>query len=246
MSVNEAIHPSAGYFPDEQEWVEVGEVIGSVGVTRTAKISSADALPDWLEGLQRLWMSFPEGKLPKKKQGQWLHVESCTPFEAYKLTLVAKEWQSPEAIKAWRGAKLFIPKASLPAIEAEDTFRTFDLVGLSVYIESCESPVAVVTALSSSTRQEEEQVFLELTMQASGKLVFVPFEKHFVKLVDLAGKSLYLQGLDDFLQEENTVIEKAAKKLTPYAKRKLKRQAEKEKKAHHEPHDPESPHSPSI
>ncbi len=234
MSANEAIQPHTDAFPDEQVWVEVGEVVGAIGITRTAKVSSADAFPDWLDGIQRLWMAFPEGKAPKKKQVQWLHVESCTQFEAYKLTLVAKEWDSPEAVKAWRGAKLFIPKATLPVIEEEDTFRTFDLVGLSVYIESCEMPVAVVTALSSSARQGDEQVFLELTMQNSGKMALVPFEKHFVKSVDLAGKSLYLQGLDDFLKEENTVIEKASKKLTPYAKRKLKRQAEKEKKAQYE------------
>jgi hypothetical protein len=62
-------------------------------------------------------------------------------------------------------------------------------------------------------------------------VTLIPFESHFVEAVDLSQKRLTLKGLDSFLIEENTVAESTAKKLTPYAKRKLKRQAEKLAKA---------------
>jgi len=68
-------------------------------------------------------------------------------------------------------------------------------------------------------------------MKASKKVTLIPFESHFVEAVDLSQKRLTLKGLDSFLIEENTVAESTAKKLTPYAKRKLKRQAEKLAKA---------------
>lgn len=218
-------------FPSEpQNWVEVGEVVGAVGVSQAVKVRTTDAQPDWLTRTERLWILPAEGKSNRKLIPQWITLKSADVFEDFKVTLDVLEWQSPEAVNAWVAAKLYIEKAMLPPITEAFTFRTFELVGLNVSTEANPTPLAVVTAIVSATHAGDQN-FIELTMLQSQKITLIPFESHFVKEVRLSEKCLLLKGLDDFLAEENALPEPTTKKLTPYAKRKLKRQAQKDASA---------------
>jgi ribosomal 30S subunit maturation factor RimM len=218
-------------FPSSaQEWVEVGEIMGAVGVTTDVKVRSTDAEPDWLHTAKRLWIRPPEGKPSKGKVPQWVTLTTADAYEPFKLTLQIEGWNTPELIKSWIGASLHIEKAQLPQITDAFTFRTYELVGLDVWTTTSTEALADVTAIISATHAGDQN-FIELTMKVSKKVTLIPFEAHFVEAVDIAQKRLTLKGLDSFLEEENTVAESTAKKLTPYAKRKLKRQAEKLAKA---------------
>ncbi len=222
---------TAPNFPSSaQDWVEVGEIMGAVGVTTDVKVRSTDAEPDWLLTAKRLWIRPPEGKPNKGKVPQWVTLTKTEAYEPFKLTLQIEGWNTPELIKSWIGATLHIEKAQLPKITDAFTFRTYELVGLDVWTTTSTEAVAEVTAIISATHAGDQN-FIELTMKASKKVTLIPFETHFVEAVDLSQKRLTLKGLDSFLEEENTVAESTAKKLTPYAKRKLKRQAEKLAKA---------------
>ena len=213
-----------------EDWVEVGEVMGSVGVSTDVKVRSADAEPDWLHSATRLWIFPAQGKPTKGKVPQWVTLLKAEAYEPFKLTLQIEGWNTPEIVKSWIGATLHIKKAALPPIKDPFTFRTYELVGLGVWTTKSNEAIAEVTAIISATHTGDQN-FIELTMKASRKVTLIPFESHFVEAVDLTQKRLTLKGLDDFLEEENTVAESTAKKLTPYAKRKLKRQAEKAEKA---------------
>ena len=218
-------------FPSPREdWVEVGEIMGSVGVTTDVKVRSTDAEPDWLHTAKRLWIRPAEGKSTKKNPPQWVTLTKTDAYEPFKLTLQIEGWNTPELIKSWIGASLHIEKAQLPKITDAFTFRTYELVGLDVWTTTSTEALADVTAIISATHAGDQN-FIELTMKVSKKVTLIPFESHFVEAVDLSQKRLTLKGLDSFLIEENTVAESTAKKLTPYAKRKLKRQAEKLAKA---------------
>jgi 16S rRNA processing protein RimM len=222
---------TAQAFPSPaQEWVEVGEIMGAVGITNDVKVRSTDAEPDWLHTVKRLWIRPPEGKPNKGRVPQWVTLTKTDAYEPFKLTLQIEGWNTPEVIKSWIGATLHLEKSKLPAIKEPFTFRTYELVGLDVWTTTSTEALADVTAIISATHAGDQN-FIELTMKASKKVTLIPFESHFVEAVDLASKRLTLKGLDDFLAEENTVAESTAKKLTPYAKRKLKRQAEKLAKA---------------
>jgi ribosomal 30S subunit maturation factor RimM len=222
---------TAQAFPSPaQEWVEVGEIMGAVGITTDVKVRSTDAEPDWLHTVKRLWIRPAEGKPTKGKMAQWVDLRQATVYEPFKLTLKIDAWNTPEVIKSWIGATLHLEKSKLPAIKEPFTFRTYELVGLDVWTTTSTEALAQVTAIISATHAGDQN-FIELTMKASNKVTLIPFDAHFVEAVDIAQKRLTLKGLDDFLAEENTVAESTAKKLTPYAKRKLKRQAEKLAKA---------------
>ncbi|MFN7311243.1 MAG: ribosome maturation factor RimM [Vampirovibrionales bacterium] len=218
-------------FPSPSEdWVEVGEIMGSVGVTTDVKVRSTDAEPDWLRTAKRLWIRPAQGKPSKKNSPQWVTLTKTEAYEPFKLTLQIEGWNTPELIKSWIGATLHIEKAQLPKITDAFTFRTYELVGLDVWTTTSTEALADVTAIISATHAGDQN-FIELTMKVSKKVTLIPFEAHFVEAVDISAKRLTLKGLDSFLAEENTVAESTAKKLTPYAKRKLKRQAEKLAKA---------------
>jgi 16S rRNA processing protein RimM len=222
---------TAQAFPSPaQEWVEVGEIMGAVGLTTDVKVRSTDAEPDWLHTAKRLWIRPAQGKPSKKNPPQWVTLTKTEAYEPFKLTLQIEGWNTPELIKSWIGASLHIEKAQLPKITDAFTFRTYELVGLDVWTTTSTEALAEVTAIISTTHAGDQN-FIELTMKASKKVTLIPFESHFVEAVDLSQKRLTLKGLDSFLIEENTVAESTAKKLTPYAKRKLKRQAEKLAKA---------------
>jgi 16S rRNA processing protein RimM len=210
-------------------WLEVGQLKGVQGLEGFIKVSTSDAVADWvntdtqvclLPEHRALMKQYPEGW-----RGTFSVAETTAPFRA-KVKLPGHE--TPEEAKAWVNSLVYVHVASLPEVDEDDTFRTHQLMGLDVYIAPQEDSVAEVTAILSDKANPDGDVFVEIRMKVSRKELLIPFQAHFVAEVDVQGNRLRVQGLDDFLISQNQPVPYKQKAMTPYMKRKLKQQAQRE------------------
>jgi 16S rRNA processing protein RimM len=237
--MSEELHPStptSEIVPPKQscpfqspEWVAIATVQGGHGVKGDVKLKTFDSQPDWLDTLKtvKLWAAHPalQAKYP---QGIEWHVTNAYYHVHHRVVISVKEITTPEDAQLWSGSQLFLPKDQLPAVDDTDTYRTIDLVGLSVLIEETQQAVGVVSGIISTARSGKagaDYDFLEITYQQSGRTEMVPFIKAFVGDVDLTGKTVFLHGLQSFLEEGNTPAPPKVIKQTPYQRRKQKKAA---------------------
>jgi 16S rRNA processing protein RimM len=211
------------------EWVAIAMAQGGHGVKGDIKLKTFDSQPDWLDTLKtvKLWASHPALQA-KHPQGVEWHVTNAHYHVHHRVVISVKEITNPEDAQLWSGSQLFLHKDELPAVDETDTYRTIDLVGLTVLIEETNQAVGVVSGIISTARSGKagaDYDFLEITYQQSGRTEMVPFIKAFVGEVDLTGKTVFLHGLQSFLEEGNTPALPKEVKQTPYQRRKQKKAA---------------------
>jgi|GEM_PF-6491612 len=213
--------------------IYVGEISGRHGTADEVKLKTTDAQPDWLSEGQTLTLKQKAGRRELA-----LSIGKVVFQDDYFARVTFEGLSGDTAIDPWLQAELWLDRFVLPAIQEADTYRRFELLGLDVYIEYALEPCATVEALSSTTAGiSADADFLELKMSTSGKVTILPFSEQFIAEVNIAEKRLVVRGLDDFLMEENTIVEKKQKKPTPYQRRKLKRLAAKEEATSDAPTD---------
>jgi 16S rRNA processing protein RimM len=211
------------------EWVAIATVQGGHGIKGDVKLKTFDSQPDWLDTLKtvKLWASHPALQA-KHPQGVEWHVTNAHYHVHHRVVISVKEITNPEDAQLWSGSQLFLHKDELPAVDETDTYRTIDLVGLTVLIEETNQAVGVVSGIISTARSGKagaDYDFLEITYEQSGRTEMVPFIKAFVGDVDLTGKTVFLHGLQSFLEEGNTPAPPKEVKQTPYQRRKQKKAA---------------------
>jgi 16S rRNA processing protein RimM len=217
------------------DWVAVGVVQGSHGLRGTLKLKTYDEHPDWVSTAVDGFMLWPDNyKLQKQHlQGLAIQPKQLKNPTPHKVLLDVEGFDSTEAVAPWVKAVLFVPRQALPKVTEPDTYRTIELVGLTVIIEETQEAIGTVSGvLSSSTKGilGASQDYLEISYNLSGKTGIVPFVGAFVGEVDLAQKTINLKGLTDFLTEENRPAPPKVKKPTPYQRKKLRTASSQEPK----------------
>lgn len=215
--------------PEKQkDWVCVGVVMGAFGLDGTLRLKTYDHQPDWLDKAKYVWL---EPKATVKKAPFELaapHESPVTEGKIYKATVNKLALQGPsrallnlqgldvpEAAQPWLQATVWLPLALLPKVEEANTFRTIELVGLQV--RSHHTPEKVwgkVSALVSANRSAYD--FLELHLSATGETSLVPFNNHFVPVVNLEAGYLEVATLDSLFEELSTpkeVVVKQTRKM---------------------------------
>ena len=96
----------------------------------------------------------------------------------------APEIDSPEACEAYKGAKLSVPRAALPAPD-EDEFYLEDLVGLRAVTPEGEEAGRVKAVVNYGADD-----VVELTGVPGRRTVLVPFTREDVPSVDVGGGTL--------------------------------------------------------
>ena len=213
----------------EEGWLEVGQLKGIHGVEGHVKVTTSDAKADWVNTTTPVCL-LPENRaLMKQYPNGWhctfAYAETTVPFRA---RVLLTGYETPEAAKAWCNAQVYVQLAALPAIEEPDTFRTHQLMGLAIHSAAQQEPFGHVTAIISDKANPAGDVFVEVRLNVSHKDVLIPFQAHFIQEVDLRGNRLMIQGLDDFLISQNQPVPYRQKAMTPYKRRKLKQQAQRE------------------
>jgi 16S rRNA processing protein RimM len=210
-------------------WLEVGQLKGVQGLEGHIKVTTSDAVADWVNTETEVCL-VPEHRALMKRypegwRGTFMFAETAAPFRA-RVKLEGHE--TPEEAKAWVNALVYVNVASLPEINEDDTFRTHQLMGLAVHIATHEEALGEVTAILSDKANPAGDVFVEIRMNVSRKELLIPFQAHFVAEVDLPHNRLVLQGLDEFLISQNQPVPYKQKAMTPYMRRKLKQQAQRD------------------
>lgn len=110
----------------------------------------------------------------------------------------AREIRTREEAEALAGARLFVARAALPAVEDEDEFYHEDLIGLSVFDESG-APQGRVAAVHNFGAGD----ILELKDRPGGaKSALIPFTRAAVPEIDLAaGRLVVVAALLDGVRE---------------------------------------------
>lgn len=211
------------------DWVAIATVQGGHGVKGDVKLKTFDAQPDWLDTLKtiKLWPANPALQAKHPEGVNW-HVTDTHYHVHHRVVISVKEIANPEDAQLWSGSQLFLHQSELPPVDDSDTYRTIDLVGLNVIVEETQAVVGVVSGIIStagSGKAGADYDFLEVTYEKSGKTDMVPFVQAFVGEVDLTQKTIFLHGLQSFLEEGNTPAPPKVVKLTPYQRRKQKKAA---------------------
>jgi 16S rRNA processing protein RimM len=200
------------------EWVPVGSIQTSHGLKGAFKIRTNDEFPDWMDNLNHvmLW-PYAVALQVKHPEGVQATVTYCKQHAPYRVIVLTDVVTTPEAVKPWEKTTLYIPRSALPEVREPDTWREMDLIGLS--IRSAESGLehGKVHAILSGTSNAKgaDHDFLEIRLQPSNKMTMIPFIERFILDVDLAQKTITLQGLEEFLISENVVPEKKERKRLP-------------------------------
>lgn len=96
-----------------------------------------------------------------------------------------------------KGYELKAPESLLPKLE-ENEFYLEDLIGLSVKSLDSGRELGVLRDVLSSSAGD----FLEVEVFNNREPVLVPFQEVFVPEVDLASKTIRIQGLDSLFHED--------------------------------------------
>ena len=103
-----------------------------------------------------------------------------------------------DAAEALRGAKLYLPRAALPAAEAGEYYHA-DLVGLAVELTG-----GAAFGTVRAVHDFGAGGLLEVAPAAGGETVYVPFTGEAVPKVDIAGGRLVIAPLADDAVDEET------------------------------------------
>jgi len=192
----------------------VGLVVAPHGIAGVVKVKATDDEPDWLAQPPLMWAS-RKGETTlnpcKVLGGQWL--KNSVVF----LTLEGVTTRTKA--EAWVGANLYIAQADLPPPPDQDSYRAFELEGMTALAADTGETLGTVTALAYS--RGKGQSFLELTLLPHSIVRLIPFNHTFVPQVDREAKTITVQGLEDFLRDEAVNLPKPKK---PKFKGKGKRQ----------------------
>jgi 16S rRNA processing protein RimM len=205
------------------QWVMVGQLVGCHGVQGAFKLKTSDARPDWAEPAETLWIMPSNPKLRQAHpQGLSQSVEDCTISTDHKCLLQLAGITTRTAAEPWVGSEMWVPKTALTPVKDDDTYRTFELVGLAVRASSFATDGKVwgtVKAIVYATAQN----FVEIALQPSQKTVVIPFETVFFPEVNVAqGWLVVADRLDAFLEEEAAIVIKPEKPKRPPRRKKPK------------------------
>jgi ribosomal 30S subunit maturation factor RimM len=127
------------------------------------------------------------------------------------------------AAEAWVGTELYLDPAHLPSAPDDDTFRAFELEGMTVLAADTGEALGTVTALAYSPGG---QSFIEVALQPHGVVRLIPFTLAFIPTIDRVAKTLTVQGLEAFLREEALMVPVPKKPKFVKGKAKGKRPAQ--------------------
>lgn len=153
----------------KQDLVTVAAILGAHGVRGDVRIKSFTAEPDAL---------FDYAPFLLESGAVALEPVRARPAKDH-FVVTPKSPRQKEAWDQMKGTKLYVPRAVLPAPEA-DEYYIDDLVGLDVYAGG-NAPIGRVKAVLNHGAGD----LIEVKQQGSGKSVLVPFTHADVPVIDV-------------------------------------------------------------
>ena len=136
------------------------------------------------------------------EQGQEiLHVQSSRAIKGG-LAVRAQEVQTREQALALKGTRLYAPRSAFAALEEEDDYYQSDLLGLRVENETGEA-LGTIKAVQNYGAGD----LLEITSPGTGQSWTLPFTRHHVPLVDVAGGKVVVSAYKAFLSPQDDAPE---------------------------------------
>jgi 16S rRNA processing protein RimM len=176
--------------------VHVADAVNSHGLDGTVKVKTADPYPDWLSAPVTLWVTPPNASVAAGPKV----CRKATLIKPGVALLSIEGVTTPQAAQALVGARFALPAASLPAPNDADTYRSFQLEGLSVLAADTHEVLGSVNAVTHAIGNS--QAFLEVCLVPHNVLRLVPFNQHFVSEVNLEAGHVMVEGLTEFLKAE--------------------------------------------
>ncbi len=173
--------------------VEVGRITDAWGIKGWFKVLPYSASPEALFS-SKSWYLLPAEQGAKTFSGTHQLLISEAKVHSDTVVASASAVDDRDAAEALRGARIFISRASFPAV-ATDEYYWVDLIGLDVINREGVTLGQVRELLSTGP-----QTVLVLAFQQDGKLLerLIPFVAAYVDDVDLAGRRIWVDWQPDY------------------------------------------------
>ena len=213
----------------DQGYVQIAIIKSCHGIKGGWKIESLDPDPDWLDVLDEFLLYKAASKSNPARHIE-LSIAALQDANHDRFILTSHEVQDRNEAEQWLGSIILAPRDILPDSEDPDTFRTIDLVGLKVFASDAElstegqpqgEALATVTAIHSAKGTDDD--FLELLLPVTQKTLLVPFAAHFFPTIAIEQGYVLVEGLTDFLKDEDVPAPEKPKRRPSYRERRARR-----------------------
>ena len=185
----------AGLEPAElpADAIEVGRIADAWGIKGWFKVLSHSASPEALFSSKR-WYLQPSERGTKTFSGTLLLRVREAKDHSGTVVASAQEVDDRTAAEALRGARVFVPRSSVPTADP-DEYYWVDRIGLEVVNREGQALGQVRELLSTGP-----QTVLVLAYEADGKALerMIPFVSVFVDNVDLPGRRITVDWQPDY------------------------------------------------
>lgn len=170
------------------EVIATGQIRGAFGLDGFVKVESFSGEYRHFPKLEKVFVAFPESKLKELKLADgWFEIENVK-LRAADALLKIKGIDTPENAKSFSGAVLSVPRDMASPLKKGE-FYIHDLCNcVLVYGETL---VGKITSIAEGGGG----YLLETLEAASGRTVYIPFNKEFIGNIDLKKRTVELMHL---------------------------------------------------
>lgn len=185
-----SLQPDNTAFQSEDEWLEVGKIVGVHGLKGEVKIFPDSDFPERFVQPGPRWLRFPPHHSTLEEvqliKGRFIQRKGI-----YVVKFAGIDYR--DQADAWQGASVLVQSSDRPIL-SEGEYYLSDLIGLTVIEQRTKAVVGSVVSLASAGND-----LLEIQpVDSSAKTVLVPFVSALVTVVDLDNKIIEIsppQGL---------------------------------------------------
>ncbi len=168
--------------------IATGRILKPFGVEGFVKVESFSGEFEHFLNFEKVFLKFPPNKLERESQKDgWFEVEEVRLRFADALIKI-KGIDSPEAAKSLAGSELFIPRDKASPLKKGE-----------VYVKDLCNCVLVhkdsIIGKITSVAEGGGGYLLEVSEAATGKLVYIPFNKEFIGKISIDQKTVELMHL---------------------------------------------------
>lgn len=173
-------------------WVRVGTIVACQALKGEVRVNPVDKQAEWIKHVNSVALGEPVSveniRLKKIKSSR---------LQKNMVILKLEGVNDRNSAELLIGTDLFVERSSLPELE-EGEYWADDLVGLTVIDSGTKKELGTVVDFVSSGNLD----FLEIKSTDSEKIPVqtVPFNPHFVEMVNLEEKTLLLKGLAELFE----------------------------------------------
>ncbi len=177
-------HPPASTVSNNQQWLEIGHIVGPHGLQGEVKVFPDSDFPERFEQPGQRWLLRPGSADPEEielRHGRYLSKKRL-----YVVQLAGVTYR--DQAEALRGATIMVPISDRPPL-ASGEFHLLDLVGLTVIDHHKQEIVGTVISIANAGND-----LLEIQLKHHPTTTaLIPFVKEIVTTVDLQNRQIQIE-----------------------------------------------------